>query len=75
MSLLDRVKAIRKKHNEMAKDGTSQRKGWVTIDNMLADAIEDYAPRYVKKNPKDLDPEDVPPIEPMRPDQYEYLKW
>lgn len=72
MSLLDRVKEIREKHNVMAKDGTSQRSGWVTIDNMLADAIRDYTPRYVKKNPKDLDPEDVPPIERLPPESYTY---
>lgn len=74
MSLLDRVKAIREKHNAMTKDGTSERTGWVTIDRMLAEAIEDYAPRYVKKNPKDLDPEDVPPIERMPPECYEYSR-
>lgn len=75
MSLLDRVKAIREKHNRMKADGTSSRRGWETIDNMLAEAIRDYAPQYVKRNPKDLDPEDVPPIVPMPPECYEYRKW
>lgn len=93
MSLLDRVKAIREKHNAMAKDGTSQRAGWVTIDNMLADAIRDYEPKnwpppveiddsafyHVgearKRNPKDLNPEDVPPVVPMPPECYEYRNW
>lgn len=42
MNLLDRVKAIREKHNRMKADGTSSHLGWETIDNMLADAIRDY---------------------------------